>query len=73
MKHLANSKQHSKLYFQFGLIATLFFGLFQMKFDKKKIVKPAIVLNDPVDTDFRILDFVIEENIVKEKIKSIQK
>jgi protein TonB len=75
MKHLANSKQHSKLYFQIGLIATLFlfFGLFQMKFDKKRIVKPAIVLNDPVDQDFRILDFVIEENIVKEKIKSIQK
>jgi periplasmic protein TonB len=75
MKHLANSKAHSKLYFQIGLIATLFlfFGLFQIKFDKNEIVKPLIVLNDVIDQDFQIKDFIIEENIVKKIEEPIQK
>ena len=64
-KHQANLKKSCGLYFQIGLVATLFifFGIFQMKFEKKAIVSKTINITDTIETITNIPDFIIEENI----------
>ena len=67
-KHQANLRKNSGLYFQIGLIATLFivFGVFQLKF----VTNPVEIELPPIDIGEVIkaapIDFIIEENIPKE-------
>ncbi|NQY29700.1 MAG: energy transducer TonB [Flavobacteriaceae bacterium] len=67
-KHQANLRKNSGLYFQIGLIATLFivFGVFQLKF----VTSPVEIELPPIDIGEVIkaapIDFIIEENIPKE-------
>jgi len=67
-KHQANLQKNSGLYFQIGLIATLFivFGLFQLQFDKKEIVLNTIEIDGPIELTTLFPDYIIEENIPKE-------
>ncbi|PHS10905.1 MAG: hypothetical protein COA88_01050 [Kordia sp.] len=66
-KHQANLRKNNGLYFQIGLIATLFivFGLFQMKFVTSiPEIGPAVVGN--IETfEIAPVDYIIEENIQK--------
>lgn len=66
-KHQANLRKSGGLYFQIGLVATLFivFGVFQTKFQKKEVVINAIKITDTNEVIIRIPDFIIEENLPK--------
>jgi len=72
-KHQANLQKNNGLYFQIGLIATLFivFGVFQLKFVKAspEDYKPEIAENDM--SEIVAYDFVIEENIKKEVVQDV--
>jgi len=67
-KHQANLQKNNGLYFQIGLIATLFivFGVFQLRF----VTGPIDVGKPPIDIGEVInsapVDYIIEENIPKE-------
>jgi len=67
-KHQANLQKNNGLYFQIGLIATLFivFGVFQLRFDKKEIVLNSPIIEDPIELTTLPRDYIIEENIPKE-------
>ena len=66
-KHQANLRKNNGLYFQIGLVATLFivFGVFQLKFT----MDPIEIEKSPVDIgevlDIVPVDYIIEENIQK--------
>lgn len=66
-KHQANLRKNGGLYFQIGLVATLFifFGIFQAKFHKKEVVVNPITITDTTEVITVIPDFIIEENIPK--------
>lgn len=66
-KHQANLRKSGGLYFQIGLVATLFivFGIFQTKFHKKEVVINPIKITDTTEVITLIPDFIIEENIPK--------
>lgn len=66
-KHQANLRKSGGLYFQIGLVATLFivFGVFQAKFYKKEVVVNPIKITDTLEVITVIPDFIIEENIPK--------
>lgn len=72
-KHQANLQKNNGLYFQIGLIATLFvvFGVFQLKFDKKEIAFNKLVIDTPVELTTIPPDYIIEENIPR-KVKKQQ-
>lgn len=74
-KHLANSRKSGGLYFQIGLVATLFivFGVFQMKFQKQEVVVNSVKITDANDVFTVIPDFIIEENIPKTTTKIAEK
>jgi periplasmic protein TonB len=71
-KHQANSKLSNGLYFQIGLIASLFlvFVAFQLQFDKKEKFFPPLVVNDFVEVDSKVYDYVIEEDLNKKVVKT---
>jgi protein TonB len=70
-KHQANTQSNYGLYFQIGLVATLFiiFGVFQLKIEKKETVFRPKLNIDAVELPTVIHDYIIEEEIVKELIK----
>lgn len=72
-KHQANLQKNNGLYFQIGLIATLFivFGIFQLRFDKKEIAFNKLVIETPIELT-TMHSYIIEENIPKE-VKEQQK
>ncbi|MGB1269414.1 MAG: energy transducer TonB [Flavobacteriaceae bacterium] len=71
-KHQANLRKSGGLYFQIGLVATLFifFGVFQMKFHKKEVVVNTIKITDTVEHITNIPDFIIEEDMPKSSVKT---
>jgi len=73
-KHQANLQKNNGLYFQIGLIATLFimFGVFQLKFTMNpiEIPKPTVDIGEVIRT--APVDYVIEENIVKKVVKQVK-
>lgn len=73
-KHQANLRKNGGLYFQIGLVATLFifFGVFQMKFEKKEVVSRTIDITDTIEVVTNIPDFIIEENIPKTSSKVVE-
>ena len=73
-KHQANLRKNGGLYFQIGLVATLFifFGVFQMKFEKKEVVSRTIDITDTIEVITNIPDFIIEENIPKTSSKVVE-
>ena len=73
-KHQANLRKSGGLYFQIGLVATLFifFGIFQMKFQKKEVVVNTIKITDTVEYITNIPDFIIEEDIPKSTTKTVE-
>lgn len=66
-KHQANLRKNNGLYFQIGLVATLFivFGIFQLKFtmDPIEIPKPPVDMGEVLNV--APVDYIIEENIQK--------
>lgn len=66
-KHQANLRKNNGLYFQIGLVATLFivFGVFQLKFtmDPIEIPKPIVDIGEVLNV--APVDYIIEENIQK--------
>jgi protein TonB len=81
-KHQANLQKNNGLYFQIGLIATLFivFGVFQLRFDKKEVAFNKLVIDTPAELAKISPNYIIEENIPKEvkkqqvvtKLKSLE-
>lgn len=73
-KHQANLSKNGGLYFQIGLVATLFivFGVFQAKFHKKEVVVNPIKIIDTIEVFSTMPDFVIEENLPKVSTKIIK-
>jgi protein TonB len=73
-KHQANLRKSGGLYFQIGLVATLFifFGIFQMKFEKKEVVARTVTITDVNEIITNIPDFIIEENLPKPSSKVIK-
>jgi len=74
-KHQANLRKNNGLYFQIGLIATLFivFGVFQMKFVTSiPEIGPSIV-NNIEGFEIAPVDYIIEENIQKKVEKQTVK
>ena len=72
-KHQANLQKNNGLYFQIGLIATLFivFGVFQLRFVMAPIDigKPPIDIGEVINT--APVDYIIEENIVRKEVKQV--
>jgi len=69
-KHQANLRKNGGLYFQIGLILSLFmvFGLFQLKFEKKEMAyHPPKISNDPIEISYPD-NYVVEEDIRKEEV-----
>jgi protein TonB len=73
-KHQANLRKSGGLYFQIGLVATLFifFGIFQMKFVKKEVIANTVTITDVNDVVTNIPDFIIEENIPKSSTAKVE-
>lgn len=73
-KHQANLRKNNGLYFQIGLVATLFivFGVFQLKFtmDPIEIPKPPVDRADVVSFPFE--NFKIEKETPKETVKPVK-
>jgi len=73
-KHQANLRKNNGLYFQIGLVATLFivFGLFQLKFtlDPIEISKPPVDIVEMLPIPFE--NFQVEKEIPKETIKQVK-
>ncbi|MGB0896045.1 MAG: energy transducer TonB [Flavobacteriaceae bacterium] len=71
-KHQANLRKSGGLYFQIGLVASLFiiFGVFQAKFYKKEVVVNPIKITETNDYIIRVPDFIVEENIPKVKMSN---
>jgi len=72
-KHQANLQKNNGLYFQIGLIATLFivFGVFQLRFVSGPIDigKPPIDIGEVMNS--APVDYIIEENIVRKEMKQV--
>ena len=70
-KHEVNLRKNSGLYFQIGLIASLFivFGLFQLEFRKKAEVVDVIDVGIEDDTPYVAANYKIEENQPKKVVK----
>lgn len=76
-KHQANLQKNNGLYFQIGLIATLFivFGVFQLKFDKQEIAFNYPEADAPIELNTLPPDYIIEEDMpkkVKEEVVRVQ-
>jgi len=73
-KHQANLRKNNGLYFQIGLVATLFivFGVFQLKFtmDPIEIPKTPVDMVDVVSFPFE--NFQVEKEIPKETVKQVK-
>jgi len=73
-KHQANLRKNNGLYFQIGLVATLFivFGVFQLKFtmDPIEIPKTSMEIVEVVPRLFE--NFEIEKEIPKETVKQVK-
>lgn len=72
-KHQANLRKSGGLYFQIGLVATLFifFGVFQMEFQKKEVAISTIEISDVHEEVTHIPDFIIEENLPSKSAKVV--
>lgn len=74
-KHQANLRKSGGLYFQIGLVATLFivFGVFQMKFHKKEVVINPVKITDTNEVFAVMPDFIIEENKPKSIATTVER
>jgi protein TonB len=77
-KHQVNLQNNSGLYFQIGLIATLFlvFGAFQFKFIEKEVaINKPVIEDDLLELSRMQSNYIIEENstkVVKSKHKEVK-
>ncbi|MEH6537140.1 MAG: energy transducer TonB [Psychroserpens sp.] len=75
-KHDANLQKNSSLYFQIGLILCLLgtYGIFEMKFETKKIDQATLIPLGPEDDRYVMPTFVVEPDAPKPKpIKKLKK
>ena len=73
-KHEVNLRKNSGLYFQIGLIASLFivFGLFQLEFRKKEEAVISYELPPEEDTPIMAANYKVEENQPKKVVKKLK-
>lgn len=73
-KHQANLRKNNGLYFQIGLVATLFivFGVFQLKFTMDPIEIPKASVDRADVVSFPFENFKVEKDIPKEAVKQVR-